>query len=214
MEFCLDNFFKEYLVSTQSVIQEENAAGIFLNKINDEINKLNELAVSNPSEYIAKVLVVSFFVEMLCLKAMQDYAANKAGDMNVGDLHMFMSFKNMDIDIVLQYQKEWHNCEREDEDLIEIGNQLIGMFRNTINESISHYFFNRMLVAAEQTEYVEAMEYCYTQEKIVGKKQSQRIKKLLACCNKNLAEIDSSANAKKVKLFCQCSKMDVIFLNN
>lgn len=110
------------------------------------------------------------------LKAMQDYAANKAGDMNVGDLHMFMSFKNMDIDIVLQYQKEWHNCEREDEDLIEIGNQLIGMFRNTINESISHYFFNRMLVAAEQTEYVEAMEYCYTQEKIVGKKQSQRIK--------------------------------------
>lgn len=212
MEFCLDNFFKEYLVSTQSVIQEENAAGIFLNKINDEINKLNELAVSNPSEYIAKVLIVSFFVEMLSLKAMQDYAANKAGDMNVGDLHMFMSFKNMDIDIVLQYQKEWHNCEREDEDLIEIGNQLIGMFRNTINESISHYFFNRMLVAAEQTEYVEAMEYCYTQEKIVGKKQSQRIKKLLACCNKNLAEIDSSANAKKVKLFCQCSKMDVIFL--
>ena len=106
MEFCLDNFFKEYLVSTQSVIQEENAAGIFLNKIDDEINKLNELAVSNQSEYIAKVLIVSFFVEMLSLKAMQDYAANKAGDMNVGDLHMFMSFKNMDIDIVLQYQKE------------------------------------------------------------------------------------------------------------
>ena len=56
MEFCLDNFFKEYLVSTQSVIQEENAAGIFLNKINDEINKLNELAVSNPSEYIANIM--------------------------------------------------------------------------------------------------------------------------------------------------------------
>ena len=26
MEFCLDNFFKEYLVSTQSVIQEEYTA--------------------------------------------------------------------------------------------------------------------------------------------------------------------------------------------